>query len=265
VIVLTIMSVLAGVAIPVTKTVLDRSHAKATRVEIQALSDATAAMFEDTWALPHQVADLLVDTGIAGWSGPYLPGSFNDSISGLRGYEVDGWSRSYVLDPVGDVLRITSQGPDREIGGGDDIELSLDVTMLRRAETLERLAILNTAIQSYNAVMQSKKSLPADFGSIHTALVVKGFLPSSSAFETDAWADAFVPDPLHQTPVVRVTSIHISAISDGTKTTKKEGGWGNTHGFVPSGWGPLGKQGDTKKTGKQEKQNKKDKRAKKEK
>ena len=224
----TIISVLAGAAIPVTKTVLTRAFTKATKVEMQNLSDAAAALFVDTGKLPSNVGDLLIDPGTAGWSGPYLPGSFVDGISGLGGYEVDGWSHEYDLRVSGDVLTFLSQGSDATFGTDDDISLALDVTSIRRAETLDRLQIINNAIAAYNSEHLIDSPLPANYASIRSKLVGSGALPSAAMFETDAWGDAFVADPFGASPVVKVASANLGASSSA-------GGAGDSGGGM--GWG----------------------------
>ncbi|MFT6363598.1 MAG: prepilin-type N-terminal cleavage/methylation domain-containing protein, partial [Planctomycetota bacterium] len=67
VIAVSIMSVIAGVSLPVTLTVLDRANVKATKQELQNLADASSRMFEDTKTLPLSVEDLLIDQGTPGW------------------------------------------------------------------------------------------------------------------------------------------------------------------------------------------------------
>lgn len=215
-----IMSVIAGVTLPVTLTVLDRAYSTATKEELQNLADASSRMFEDTRTLPLSVEDLLIDQGTPGWSGPYLPGSFSDGISGLGGYEVDGWSNSYALGVSGTALTLTSPGSDGDLGSDDDIILTMDATQILRAQTLENLAVINSAVQSYNALNLAEAPLPANFGSIRSTLTGGGFLPDSALYEVDAWGDSYVEDPLGSTPVVRVRSVNVAANSAGSG-----GGW----------------------------------------
>jgi general secretion pathway protein G len=235
IIAVTIMSALAAVAVPVAGTVLDQGYSKASRIEMKNLAEATQAMYRDTWTLPTEAADLLIDPGTAGWSGPYLPGAFTDKISGLGGYEVDGWSVAYDFAISGYVLTITSAGPDGTVGSADDLALPIDVTPILRDETLERLDTINAAVQNYNLLYQLTEPLPAGYASIRSALVAKGYLPDAAAYETDAWGDAFTEDPLGLAPVVRVTSTHLAA-GAGSVASGGSGGWGSGHGFVFMWW-----------------------------
>ena len=223
-----IMSVIAGVSLPVTLTVLDRANTKATKQELQNLADAASRMFEDTKTLPLAVEHLLIDQGTPGWTGPYLPGSFVDGISGLGGYEVDGWSNGYVLRVQGAALTFTSKGGDGTLDSDDDIALTLDTTMILRRETLENLEVINAALQSYNSLHLAEFPLPANFASIQSTLVSTGFLPDSVLYQKDAWGDSYVEDPLGSTPVVRIKSIHIATDSTSAPMAGGEGGagWG---------------------------------------
>ncbi len=201
-----ILALLAGAVVPVTSKALTYKARNATNDELQALSEASAAFFHDVRRLPASVAELLVAPADAGWSGPYLPGVVTDQLSGLSGYQVDAWSRPYVLAAAGDVLSIRSQGPDAKTSTADDLLIQLDVTSIRRAETLARLERINRAIDHYNAQYLSTSPLPANYATVVSRLVSNGFLPSSPDYDADAWGNAFVEDPLGGTPVVEVTS-----------------------------------------------------------
>ena len=58
IVVIAIMAVIAGAAVPVTSKVLTYQARKATRGELQLLSDASAEFFRDTRTLPADLADL---------------------------------------------------------------------------------------------------------------------------------------------------------------------------------------------------------------
>jgi len=212
----TIMTALAAVAVPVAGTVIDQGYARASKTEMQNLSEASSAMFLDTGILPAKIVELLSNPGLAGWVGPYLPGAFGDKISGLRGYEADAWSVAYRIELEGDVQVITSAGPDSTMDTDDDLVLQLDVTPIRRSVTRERLATINSAIGVYNSSYLKSAPLSTDYGAAHAALVAGGYLPNSSMYELDAWGDAFVGDPVGSAPTVRVTSIHLSQATTGT-------------------------------------------------
>lgn len=201
-----IMAIVVGAAVPVTSRVVTYRARKATNEELALLAEASTEFFRDTGRLPDAVAELLTDPGDSGWRGPYLPGVVADELSGLTGYEVDAWSRPYSVSAAGDVLTIASRGEDASFGTDRDLTLATDVTPVRRAQTLERLRILNNAIALYNAAYQATDPLPADFAQVYARLTTTGFLPADADFQQDAWGQPFVEDPLGQAPVVRVGS-----------------------------------------------------------
>ena len=204
-----ILAVLAGAAIPVTAKVLTAKARNATTAELALLSDAAAAHFEDTNRLPSATADLIVDSGLSGWSGPYLPGVVTDQISGLSGYQVDAWSRAYRVSVSGDVLTFVSAAQDADFGTADDITLDLNVQWIRRQETRRRLAVLNQAILLYNGQYQATAPLPAGWPAALGQLVLRGFLPGTAGYDVDAWGDTFVETPAGISPVVQVESTNV--------------------------------------------------------
>ena len=257
VIAVTIMSVLAAVAVPVAGTVLDQGRRQATMEEMQDLVAAAEAAFVDTLTLPADLEDLAVDPGDDGWTGPYLVGTFDDHVTGLAGYGLDAWSRAYRLDVAGDVWTLTSDGPDGKKATDDDLVLELDATRLRRAETLDRLATINQAILAYNGEHHEDAPLPTGIAGIRSSLVTRGFLPDHGRYGVDAWGDDLVEDPVGGTPVVRVTSVHLGVTSAGSSGSsgstgssgegkgKKKGG--KSPGGYAWGWGDDGKPGGGKR------------------
>lgn len=221
IVVIAIMSILVGAAIPVTEKVIAYKSRKATREELEFLSLASAEFFRDTNRLPSSIEELIVDPGDRAWSGPYISGVLTDQITGLTSYQVDAWSRAYEIDVSGDVLTITSGGEDLAIGG-TDIDVQLDVTWIRREKTLEQLKLINQAITLYNGQFQTTSPLPARWTTALDMLVNRGFLPATSGFVKDAWGDEFVADPEGKSPLVRVVSESVNPTSTevSTKTGK---------------------------------------------
>jgi prepilin-type N-terminal cleavage/methylation domain-containing protein len=209
IIAVSILTVLVGAAVPVTSKVLTHRARKATTEQIHHLSIAAGAFFRDVGRLPDNIRELLIDPGSAsapGWSGPYLPGVVADQLTGLTGYEVDAWSRTYRMQSSQSRLVIQSRGEDSVWNSGDDILIELDVTPIRRELTLERLRILNHAVALYNQLYQVTEPLPANYPVVYRALVSRGLLPQDDDFLYDGWGQTFVADPPGQAPVVRLTS-----------------------------------------------------------
>lgn len=206
VIVMSLMAMLVGAALPVTGAILRSKGRRATRVEMELLAEAATAFFTDTGQLPADPDELLADSGDAGWAGPYVLGAVEEVFGGQSGYAVDAWGNAYGFTRAGDVLTITSGGADGAIGAGDDdLERVLDVTPVRRALTQERLRVINNAIAHWNAVHLADDPLPVSYATTYARLVGAGLLPDDPDFRTDAWGADYVADP-PASPVVRVTS-----------------------------------------------------------
>lgn len=210
VVAIAIIAVLVGAAVPVTSKILTYQARKATREELEKLSDAACDYFRDTQELPAKIADLLVDPGAKGWSGPYLPGVVADQLTGLTGYEVDAWSRAYKLTASGDVLTITSAAEDASFGDASDVAIDVNVTWIRREETLDQLKTINQAIGLYNSQYQATAPLSSSWPTALDQLVAKGFLPSTEGYQKDAWGAEFVGDPPGKSPLVKVQSPTLS-------------------------------------------------------
>jgi prepilin-type N-terminal cleavage/methylation domain-containing protein len=187
-----IIAVLATAAVPVTTKMLTYKARKATREELQVLADGALNVFGDTGVIPSSVTDLLVDTGDAGWSGPYLAGVVTDHISGTSGYEVDAWSRSYDYSVSGDSLTILSLGEDATQGSTDDLLVVAHVTVVRREHTVSELKVLNQSILAYNSLYMVSAPLPTHWPSAYSTLVSQGFLPSHNGYLTDGWNQTYV-------------------------------------------------------------------------
>lgn len=208
VVTLALIAILTGVLTPSVTTMLGSRARRATVEELKELSRAAAEHFDDTGTLPAGIGELS-SSSAPGWAGPYLLGTVDDSISGGSGYLVDAWSRAYRVTRAGDTLEIRSAGKDGAFGGADDLFLVTDVTPVRRAWTVERLEVVNTAVQVWNARFLATDPLPASYPVIYAKLTSAGYLPLGAGYDVDGWGDAFVPDPIGAAPVVRVGSTNL--------------------------------------------------------
>ncbi len=210
IIAVTVLAILAGAAVPVTAKVLDYKARTATQEEQQGIVAAAADYFADTQQLPSSIADLLVQpVGLTAWTGPYLPGVSTDSLSGLTTFQVDGWSRPYRVTVTGDVWTLESAGADNTFSNLDDITTVLNVTYLRRRESLRRLEIVNQAIQQYNGTWMGTDPLSTDWPTAFQQLVTRGFLPNDASLRVDGWGTDWEEDPAGISPVVQVRSTHL--------------------------------------------------------
>ena len=205
-----ILAILAGVAVPVASSLFNSKARVATTEELENLADATSAFFRDTTTLPAAPGDLMVDPGTSGWSGPYVLLDVFDPVRGIPTSELDAWRNPIQFQTTGtSTMRLTSAGQDGSQGTSDDISLDVDVTPIRRAMTLDRLERLNQAILLYNADHLPGAPLSTTYASLLTTLVATGYLPTATGYDADAWGDAFVVDPPGANPVVRVASSNL--------------------------------------------------------
>ncbi len=200
-----IVSILAAAVVPVATKALNYEGRKATRAELERLAQAALDYFHDTDQVPSAEAQFESDPGVTGWAGPYLTGAVPDAATGKSQWKVDAWSRDYVFT-AGSTLTIQSLGADASAGTSDDLTVVVDFTPVRRAKTLEELAILNQAITLYNATWLATAPLPLDWSSARALLVSHGYLPNDPAWDSVGWGVAYSADPAGVTPVVRVRS-----------------------------------------------------------
>ncbi len=210
VIAISIMAIIAGAAIPVASMAINSKKARATADELEGLQLAASEYFRDTGELPTAIASLETDpTGVSGWAGPYLQRFSIDPLSGLSQYAVDAWSNAYRVSASGSLLTISSGALGGVHGDSNDISVTLDVTPIRREQTLKTIALINGVIVKYNETYIATEPLTSNYSNLLQQLVNRNYLPSTAPFELDAWGDAFTADPATLTPVVRITSTNL--------------------------------------------------------
>ena len=202
VIVVSILAILAGVAVPVAERAIERAARRATEDELAVLAGGAEAFFEDCGRLPRGAAELRErPADVAAWAGPYLVRTADEDRSGA---ELDAFGRPIRFDVLdASRLRLASDGA-RAGDRSDDLALELDVTPLRRARTRETLELVNAALRRRNA--REARPLAPPWEAVLTELVGGGWLPEAEAYRRDAWGEALVCDPPDAGPVVRVTS-----------------------------------------------------------
>lgn len=214
VIVMTILTIMAGVVVPVASRAIDREAKKQTLNEMRGLDAAVREYFRDTGALPTGAASLIVDDALAGWSGPYVTGGIRLASGSGTDFDEDGWGVAYALDVTGDVWTLRSAGPNRTMNDTDDLILEVDVTAERRDLTIERLQVINLAIRLYNddwlspPLPATPDPLSLSWPTAFTQLVTRGYLPNSAEYQSDGWGADFQAVG-GSTPVVSVTSLNL--------------------------------------------------------
>ncbi len=221
VIVVAIMGILIGAAVPAASMYFKSKARRATREGLNQLTEACAEYFRDTFQLPTAPVDLHVDPGATGWNGPYMLTATDDAITGITDSALDAWSRPYKFTAQGtSALLVASAGEDAVFGTEADLEVTLDVTPIRRSTTLDELRTINQAVTLYNGEYLPDNPLPTSYSQPLGKLEGTGFLPSGAGYDADGWGDAYVPDPLGKTPVVKIGSTNLeSGASAGAGST----------------------------------------------
>ena len=139
IVVIAVISILAAMAVPYAVKIIDQSREESTKKQMEEIYRAimgdpkgpTAGYLGDMGRLPTAPPALMLTnlntqgtqagqtTGTLGvkygWYGPYVKIGYSAGA-----YLVDGWGTSLVYNSPG-AGQITSYGPNRALGGGDDI------------------------------------------------------------------------------------------------------------------------------------------------
>ena len=145
VIVVIIIALLAGIAIPAIGNLIRNSKIKATEKEINQLVKAIVGdsdlgvlgYLDEVGSMPTSFSNLYSSSGLSpynpftrtGWNGPYIDLSKKDidgdGVIGANEYDIlyDAWGSAYVYNSVAET--ITSNGPDKTNSTGDDIVVNI--------------------------------------------------------------------------------------------------------------------------------------------
>ncbi|MCC7011353.1 MAG: type II secretion system protein [Planctomycetes bacterium] len=239
-IVLGVMAIVAGLAIPVMSRTITRTRVAETRNELVALRTAIENYFSDVGEFPPSFVDLEQNESKAtGWAGPYATPLISSTSAGDVSLESDAWGQAYVVEVI-DISQVVvrSIGPDATDGTSDDITQVIDVTFLRREHSLSELNLLNAAITAAIASGTSGKN-PFSSGvkDVISTLVSLSYLPKQSDDQLyyDGWGDLYVEDPEGVSPVVRLKSVHLDPL--GAADNSGSSGNGDSGGNSGAGGG----------------------------
>ncbi len=252
VIAVAILAILAGAAVPMASKFFNSRARADTRAELDEIAAAALEYFRDTGRLPTSVQVLGSDPTASGWAGPYLSVSTTEPWSGTSDVEVDAWAGAYVFQAQGaSLLELRSPAEGGKLGDENDIVFSVDVTPIRREETLAQLDTLNRAIGLYNAQYLPDDPLSTKYSTLLSRLVSTGFLPAAVAYQVDGWGNAFVSDPAGKSPVVAVssTSLASASASGGGSTAGKGKDKGKGKSGSSDGKSDGGKKSDSSSGG----------------
>ena len=212
-IVVAVVALLASAAIPMASKALSSSARKATRAELVQLGVAAQDCFRDTGVVPSSIDELQ--------RARYLTVPDADASQPATDFATDEWSRAYRLKRSGDVLSITSSGPDAAADTADDVHILVDFTPIRREQTLAELAAIQRAVALHaerhpaDAAPQGSESSSAKrcapWSETLAALVAGGFLDSADAYRADAWGNPYESRPDGASRLGRIVSTSIAA------------------------------------------------------
>lgn len=207
VVVVAIITVLAGVAIPTLSTYIENQTTDESAERMELLAEAMRHYARDNLRVPDELADLVRPDGSDTWRGPYV----TDYIQGWArkdpGYQNDNWGRALDWQAGGRVSGdLRSAGANGVMGDEDDLVLNVDVRPLLREITLERLEVINTAVLAYNSQYQASAPLTGDIDQVVSILVQQGFLPGGQEWTEDAFGD---PLQVNGNPVTSVFSPNV--------------------------------------------------------
>lgn len=187
VVVVAILTILAGIAVPMGARTVIRAKREATRAEMQRISEALLAHFEVESGWPKGL-QTLIDDG-------YIGGGF-DATEAIQ----DEWGTPYVFEAKGSVATLRSLGADK-VESKDDEILAIDARPTLRSITLDEMETIHVALRSYE-IERGKGNLgdlPADWlgdeklgvkGALDL-LVEEGYLPGKAVYAADAWGVAY--------------------------------------------------------------------------
>lgn len=210
VVVMSIVALIAGIALPATAKLMDNRTEDESGLRIERLGAAIEAFAEDHLGLPTELRWLreAPPGGAARWRGPYIPQDFQTGEGGALRFDVDGWTRTIRWAPSGLEGTLRSDGSDAAAGTTDDLSLIVDIRPLLRQVTVERIRIINTAIVNYNLALQNTQPLTGTADQVLQRLGQAGYLPSgSTVLRSDAFGSAWT---VRGDPVTAITSPNLS-------------------------------------------------------
>lgn len=172
IVVMAIISIMAGIMVPMMYRVWESNDEETTRTRMRELKIALVGDSRivqngvrthfgyagDIGQLPESLADLIADPGVANWQGPYVPAGFDPTT-----YSRDAWDRAIEYATVTDASGrrgaavLTSYGPDGIAATADDIS-DPDV-QISPAEVLPAASILGNTGITFQSAPQAVRSL----------------------------------------------------------------------------------------------------------
>ncbi|MFO0981226.1 MAG: type II secretion system protein GspG [Planctomycetota bacterium] len=212
VVVVAVFSLAAAFIIPIGDKYVRQQMDHATRQEMLALREAVFRYYADVQAFPAALTSLnSKPTGVTSWMGPYLTADFGTQTTTEDDYRYDAWRHAYQIINSGTyqrTLRSSGENGVDDSGGGDDIDLCMNVAPILRDITVKELEIINAAVRAFNTANLPGTALSATYTTLLGQLQAAGYLPNNAATTTqlgsDGWGQAYLT--VGATPVIEVTS-----------------------------------------------------------
>ncbi|MBK7876510.1 MAG: prepilin-type N-terminal cleavage/methylation domain-containing protein [Planctomycetes bacterium] len=195
VVVVAILTILAGVALPVAGKAWTSAARRATRERLTELARASLEFVRDVGRNPADVEELLVrPDDAAGWLGPYVAIEAVDPAGGHPA-ALDAWSRPIRIVPdADDASRFVLASPGADgVANDDDLAVAVDTTPVRRERTLRALDLANDALARWRGAHLGE-ALDRDWPRARARLVLDGYLSPGSDTVRDAWGQEFAPE-----------------------------------------------------------------------
>jgi general secretion pathway protein G len=109
--VVTIIGVLAAIVALKSTGQGEKAKRQAAWAQIETIKLAIAQFELDVGRLPENVHELVIQ-GDANWPGPFLDTEKDPE---------DPWGSPFTMEPKGKLVRVTSAGPDKQLGSADDL------------------------------------------------------------------------------------------------------------------------------------------------
>jgi len=114
IVVIAVMSILAGMMVPMSVHLIDQKNVETTKKEMSEIKDGLLHYYEDVSpnAFPANLADLVIaPSGVTGWNGPYFSGSASE-------VQTDAWGSDYTYQQSGNYAIVISGGNDKSVTAG---------------------------------------------------------------------------------------------------------------------------------------------------
>ena len=183
IVVIAIISILAGTMTPLISQRIDAARREATKTEMDALEDALIEYGKDIGSFPKDKGDAVQSLDVletnkeslSDWDGPYIVGKRSSGD-----YAYDAWNVPYQYSYTSGntTATITSLGPDKKNGGGDDISLTVLLAMKKIEEKID-------------ATKETLKLIAGDiYGNNPSSAPSSYTIPS--AWSTDQWGNNII-------------------------------------------------------------------------